>query len=156
MSSQVSFYGSFSFFFWVWGRGWGWIFLILLWWITMSMLLMTLQLLSRMFNILYENNPGLAGDRRRTVTRPPQFLRECTKKTVCKFYWSLQNVCLIFVGLNFYNLSLTCSIVDNQFKTWYAAFFFFFLSMAIWIRKCLLQVFRGIKYLLQFCYFCLA
>ena len=35
----------------------------LLWWITMSMLLMTLQLLSRMFNILYENNPKLAGDR---------------------------------------------------------------------------------------------
>ena len=52
----------------------------------MPMLLMTLQLLSRMFNILYENDPGLAGDRRRTVTRPPQFLRECTKKTVCKFY----------------------------------------------------------------------
>ena len=29
----------------------------------MSMLLMTLELLSRMFNILYENNPELAGDR---------------------------------------------------------------------------------------------
>ena len=29
----------------------------------MSMLLMTLELLSRMFNILYENNPKLAGDR---------------------------------------------------------------------------------------------
>ncbi|XP_030927790.1 eukaryotic translation initiation factor 2 subunit beta-like isoform X1 [Quercus lobata] len=44
------------------------------------------ELLSRMFNILYENNPELAGDRRRTATRPPQVLRECTKKTVCKFY----------------------------------------------------------------------
>ena len=49
--------------------------------------------------------------------RPPQVLRECTKKTVCKIYWSRQNVCLFFVGLNFYNLSLICSIVDNQFKT---------------------------------------
>ena len=59
----------------------------------MSMLLMTLQLLSRMFNILRENNPELAGDRRRTVIRPPQVLQEGTKKTVfvnfmdlCKTY----------------------------------------------------------------------
>ena len=59
----------------------------------MSMLLMTLQLLSRVFNILRENNPELAGDRRRTVMRPPQVLREGTKKTVfvnfmdlCKTY----------------------------------------------------------------------
>lgn len=133
-----------------------WIFLIFLWWITMFMLLMTLQHLSRMFNILYENNPELAGDRHRTVTRPPQVLRECTKKTDCKLYWSLQNVCLIFVGLIFYNLSLTCSIIDNQFKTCDICCLFFFWSMAIWIRKCFLQVFRGIKYLLQFCYFCLA
>ncbi|GMP86152.1 hypothetical protein CsSME_00039038 [Camellia sinensis var. sinensis] len=34
------------------------------------------------FNILRENNPELAGDRRRTVMRPPQVLREGTKKTV--------------------------------------------------------------------------
>ncbi|KAK9986320.1 hypothetical protein SO802_031271 [Lithocarpus litseifolius] len=40
------------------------------------------ELLSRMFNILRENNPELAGDRRRTVIRPPQVLREGTKKTV--------------------------------------------------------------------------
>jgi translation initiation factor 2 beta subunit (eIF-2beta)/eIF-5 len=45
------------------------------------------------FNILRENNPELAGDRRRTVMRPPQVLREGTKKTVfvnfmdlCKTY----------------------------------------------------------------------
>lgn len=40
------------------------------------------QLLGRVFNILRENNPELAGDRRRTVMRPPQVLREGTKKTV--------------------------------------------------------------------------
>lgn len=40
------------------------------------------ELLSRVFNILRENNPELAGDRRRTVMRPPQVLREGTKKTV--------------------------------------------------------------------------
>ncbi|KAF5954555.1 hypothetical protein HYC85_007411 [Camellia sinensis] len=39
-------------------------------------------LLGRVFNILRENNPELAGDRRRTVMRPPQVLREGTKKTV--------------------------------------------------------------------------
>ncbi|KAG6523133.1 eukaryotic translation initiation factor 2 subunit beta-like [Zingiber officinale] len=40
------------------------------------------ELLGRVFNILRENNPDLAGDRRRTVMRPPQVLREGTKKTV--------------------------------------------------------------------------
>ncbi|CAA2966222.1 eukaryotic translation initiation factor 2 subunit beta-like [Olea europaea subsp. europaea] len=37
------------------------------------------QLLGRVFNILRENNPELAGDLRRTVMRPPQVLREGTK-----------------------------------------------------------------------------
>lgn len=41
-----------------------------------------LQLLGRVYNILREHNPELAGDRRRTVMRPPQVLREGTKKTV--------------------------------------------------------------------------
>ncbi|XP_020591602.1 eukaryotic translation initiation factor 2 subunit beta-like [Phalaenopsis equestris] len=40
------------------------------------------ELLDRVFNTLRENNPLLAGDRRRTVMRPPQVLREGTKKTV--------------------------------------------------------------------------
>ncbi|XP_031377875.1 eukaryotic translation initiation factor 2 subunit beta-like isoform X3 [Punica granatum] len=40
------------------------------------------ELLGRVFNILRENNPELAGDRRTTVMRPPQVLREGTKKTV--------------------------------------------------------------------------
>ncbi|KAA0065904.1 eukaryotic translation initiation factor 2 subunit beta [Cucumis melo var. makuwa] len=43
---------------------------------------LAVQLLGRVFNILRENNPELAGDRRRTVMRPPQVLREGTKKTV--------------------------------------------------------------------------
>ena len=52
-----------------------------------------MQLLGRVFNILRENNSEFAGDRRRTVMRPPQVLREGTKKTVfvnfmdlCKTY----------------------------------------------------------------------
>ncbi|KMT17413.1 hypothetical protein BVRB_2g038680 [Beta vulgaris subsp. vulgaris] len=40
------------------------------------------ELLGRVFNVLRENNPELAGDRRRTVMRPPQVMREGTKKTV--------------------------------------------------------------------------
>ncbi|GAA0148230.1 hypothetical protein Leryth_022139 [Lithospermum erythrorhizon] len=40
------------------------------------------ELLGRVFNVLRENNPELAGDRRRTVMRPPQVFREGTKKTV--------------------------------------------------------------------------
>ncbi|KAJ8433852.1 hypothetical protein Cgig2_032063 [Carnegiea gigantea] len=36
----------------------------------------------RVFSILRENNPELAEDRRRTVMRPPQVMREGTKKTV--------------------------------------------------------------------------
>uniref|UniRef100_A0A251TH31 Eukaryotic translation initiation factor 2 subunit beta n=1 Tax=Helianthus annuus TaxID=4232 RepID=A0A251TH31_HELAN len=40
--------------------------------------------MGRVFHILRENNPELAGDRRRTVirARPPQVLREGTKKTI--------------------------------------------------------------------------
>ncbi|GAU42313.1 hypothetical protein TSUD_140500 [Trifolium subterraneum] len=51
------------------------------------------ELLGRVFNILRENNVELAGDRPRTVMRPPQVLHEGTKKTVfvnfidmCKTY----------------------------------------------------------------------
>lgn len=40
------------------------------------------ELLDRVFNILRENNPELAGEKRRTIMRPPQVLREGTKKTV--------------------------------------------------------------------------
>lgn len=54
---------------------------------------MIMQLLGRVFNFLQENNPELAGDRRRTVMRPPQVLREGTTKTIflnfmdlCKTY----------------------------------------------------------------------
>ncbi|KAL6275483.1 hypothetical protein ACE6H2_019084 [Prunus campanulata] len=40
------------------------------------------ELLDRVFNIRRENNPDLAGDRCRTILRPPQVLREGTKKTI--------------------------------------------------------------------------
>lgn len=46
-----------------------------------------------MFNILRENNPDLAGDRRRTVMRPPQVLREGTKKTVFVNFMDLCKTC---------------------------------------------------------------
>lgn len=40
------------------------------------------ELLSRVFNALRECNPELAGGRRKLVMRPPEVLREGTKKTV--------------------------------------------------------------------------
>ncbi|KAI4353571.1 hypothetical protein L6164_002509 [Bauhinia variegata] len=40
------------------------------------------ELLERVFSVLRENNPELAGDRRWTVIRPPEVLHEGTKKTV--------------------------------------------------------------------------
>ncbi|GJW90874.1 3-ketoacyl-CoA thiolase 2, peroxisomal-like protein [Tanacetum coccineum] len=49
------------------------------------------ELLSRVFHILRENNLELAGDRRRTVIRPPQVLREGNKKTV---FVNFINLCL--------------------------------------------------------------
>jgi hypothetical protein len=54
------------------------------------------QLLGRVFNILRENNPELAGDRRRTVMRPPQVLREGTKKTV---FVNFMDLCKTWVDL---------------------------------------------------------
>lgn len=49
-----------------------------------------------MFNILRENNPELAGDRRRTVMRPPQVLREGTKKTV---FVNFMDLCKTYVDI---------------------------------------------------------
>ncbi|CAL9748670.1 unnamed protein product, partial [Musa acuminata subsp. burmannicoides] len=47
------------------------------------------ELLGRVFNILHENNPDLAGDRRRPVMRTPRVLREGTKKTVFENFMEL-------------------------------------------------------------------
>nr|CAD1839927.1 unnamed protein product [Ananas comosus var. bracteatus] len=55
---------------------------IIIWLFSLLKTFLLEQLLGRVFNILRENNPDLAGDRRRTVMRPPQVLREGTKKTV--------------------------------------------------------------------------
>lgn len=68
-------------------------------------LLMSMQLLSRVFNILRENNPELAGDRRRTVLRPPQVLREGTKKTV---FVNFMDLCKTYD--NFFYILLFCFI----------------------------------------------
>jgi len=51
------------------------------------------ELLGRVFNILRENNPNLAGDRRRTVMRPPQDLREGTNKAVFEYFMDLCKTC---------------------------------------------------------------
>ncbi|RVX22932.1 Eukaryotic translation initiation factor 2 subunit beta [Vitis vinifera] len=63
------------------------------------------ELLGRVFNILRENNPELAGDRRRTVMRPPQVLREGTKKTVFVNFMDLCKTGLPFGSNN------SCSFV---------------------------------------------
>ena len=60
-----------------------------------------LQLLGRVFNILRENNPDLAGDRRRTVMRPPQVLREGTKKTV---FVNFMDLCKTYDRISFDHL----------------------------------------------------
>mmetsp|Transcript_36309 Transcript_36309/g.43888 ORF Transcript_36309/g.43888 Transcript_36309/m.43888 type:complete len:293 (+) Transcript_36309:121-999(+) len=40
------------------------------------------ELLGRVFGMLRENNPELAGEKQKTILKPPQVLREGTKKTV--------------------------------------------------------------------------
>lgn len=65
------------------------------------MFILIMQLLDRVFNILRENNPDLAGDRRRTVMRPPQVLREGTKKTV---FVNFMDLCKTYVLGTFYIL----------------------------------------------------
>lgn len=57
----------------------------------------SIQLLGRVFNILRKNNPELAGDRRRTVMRPPQVLREGTKKIVFVNFMDLCRTCVWFL-----------------------------------------------------------
>nr|KJB46241.1 hypothetical protein B456_007G353600 [Gossypium raimondii] len=64
------------------------------------------ELLGRVFNILRENNPELAGDRRRTVMRPPQVLREGTKKTV---FVNFMDLCKTYVTVLF---SLLCTLIN--------------------------------------------
>lgn len=51
-----------------------------------------MQILGRVFNTLREYNPELAGNQRRTlVMRPPQVLREGTKKTIFVNFMELCN-----------------------------------------------------------------
>ena len=72
-----------------------------------------MQLLGRVFNILRENNPELAGDRRRTVMRPPQVLREGTKKTV---FVNFMDLCKTYklTSLNFFFKFLRLTISTNN------------------------------------------
>ena len=69
----------------------------------------TLQLLGRVFNILRENNPELAGDRRRTVMRPPQVLREGTKKTVFVNFMDLCKTYVISVQITCHHTKRLCT-----------------------------------------------
>uniref|UniRef100_A0A0D9Z6W3 Eukaryotic translation initiation factor 2 subunit beta n=1 Tax=Oryza glumipatula TaxID=40148 RepID=A0A0D9Z6W3_9ORYZ len=65
------------------------------------------ELLGRVFNILRENNPDLAGDRRRTVMRPPQVLREGTKKTVFVNFMDLcKTPAFISEKINYHELTV--------------------------------------------------
>ncbi|GMP89992.1 hypothetical protein CsSME_00041329 [Camellia sinensis var. sinensis] len=69
------------------------------------------ELLDRVFHILRENNPELAGDRRRTVMRPPQVLREGTKKTV---FVNFMDLCKTYGKYHFDFLkSYSLSILDG-------------------------------------------
>ncbi|KAA3472117.1 eukaryotic translation initiation factor 2 subunit beta-like isoform X1 [Gossypium australe] len=69
------------------------------------------ELLGRVFNILRENNPELAGDRRRTVMRPPQVLREGTKKTV---FVNFMDLCKTYVTVLF---PLLCTLIHLYTRT---------------------------------------
>lgn len=77
------------------------------------------QLLGRVFNILRENNPELSAERRRTIMRPPQVLREGTKKTVfvnfmdlCKTYAYI-STCLGFLFVVGFNHPITVHGFDT-------------------------------------------
>nr|GMD15725.1 eukaryotic translation initiation factor 2 subunit beta-like [Ipomoea batatas] len=69
------------------------------------------ELLGRVFNILRENNPELAGDRRRTVMRPPQVLREGTKKTV---FVNFMDLCKTYVITKIALLSLSSLLTASR------------------------------------------
>ncbi|OEL14862.1 Eukaryotic translation initiation factor 2 subunit beta [Dichanthelium oligosanthes] len=69
------------------------------------------ELLGRVFNILRENNPDLAGDRRRTVMRPPQVLREGTKKTV---FVNFMDLCKTYDLISFDDQHLCCVVRRGQ------------------------------------------
>lgn len=78
---------------------------------------LNMQLPGRLFNFLLENNPELAGDRRRTVMRLPQVLREGTKKTIfvnftdlCKTYdWFAGCFMFIMICCFLFFISFSCT-----------------------------------------------
>ena len=74
------------------------------------------QLLGRVFNILRENNPDLAGDRRRTVMRPPQVLREGTKKTV---FVNLMDLCKTYDPIHLtVTTCVAVLVLGKKIKQW--------------------------------------
>lgn len=68
-------------------------------------MLFILQLLGRCFGALRENNPALAGDRRRIVMCPPQVHRDGTKKTI---FVNLMDLCKTH---DCFFLKMACPIV---------------------------------------------
>ena len=82
----------------------------------MSMVHMTLQFFSTVFNIFCKNNPEIARDRRRTVMRPPQVLQGGAQKIGFVNLMIYEKHRLSFCFLNIHNLSFTCIIAENLFK----------------------------------------
>ncbi|KAL6576668.1 hypothetical protein OROMI_010944 [Orobanche minor] len=77
------------------------------------------ELLGRVFNNLRENNSELAGDWRKTVMRPPQVLREGTKKIIFVNFMDLCKTYVIRVNLissQRLKLNIGCSGVPGESK----------------------------------------
>lgn len=74
-----------------------------------------MQLLGRVFNILRENNPDLAGDRRRPVMRTPKVLREGTKKTV---FVNFMDLCKMYYAKPFYDADLISNFLLKMYSVY--------------------------------------
>lgn len=79
----------------------------------MIFFLTILQFLDRVFNILLENNPNLAGDRRRTILSPPFVFREGIKKTV---FANFMYLCKKYAFFYLHIMSLPSNIADKSFN----------------------------------------
>ena len=128
---------------------------------------LAVQLLGRVFNILRENNPELAGDRRRTVMRPPQVLREGTKKTVfvnfmdlCKTYVFISHITMhysyqIFIIYNYRLFALQiffihCFVLFNSTSKF--IWLFYHMRYVNWtLVCCMLAIYSLMWSLVLFC-----
>lgn len=61
------------------------------------------ELLGRVFRILHEHNPELGGQATKTILKPPQVLREGTKKTV---FANFADLCTLYVSTTILKISI--------------------------------------------------